>query len=374
MWIVILLMLIIVLSAVIILTGGGKKWREFYVNGADAGFSVSEMRLLKKAAEQAGLENPTSIFFSIDKLDYSISVLSQIVEDNGMEYTPEESELLKKLYEYRKHIEFNKPRYKSGIKHTLELKENQPVKIALGKSGLFHSEILEVDEDYLTISYPSGNTLPQGVTWRGQNLRVYFQKTNDASYYFESKVKDDYYDRSFKLLHISHSGSILRSQRRKSVRTKAEFPVTVFILQDLSQVDNLVIAEGGFRGEMMDVSEDGASLIIGGHGKDGLLMKIQFQMQNSIIVVCGVIRYFEYQEDVDRSILHLQFMQPDEETRNKILSYVYDVHRTERTPLEEEEDVLPIEEYLGEDPDEAELIEMMEEGIGEEELEERSEN
>jgi c-di-GMP-binding flagellar brake protein YcgR len=369
MWIVILLLLIIVFIAVIVITGGGKKWRDFYVNGTDAGFSITEMRMLKKAAEQAGLENPTTIFFSIDMLDHSISVLSKIVEDNGMEYTPEESELLKKLYEYRKTIELNKPRYKSGIRHNLELKAGQNVKIALGKSGLFNSEILEIDEDFLTISYPSGNTLPQGVSWRGQNLRVYFQKNNDASYYFETHVKDDYFDRSFKLLHIAHSGSILRSQRRKSVRTKAEFPVTLFILQELSQVDNLILTEGGFRGEMLDISEDGASLIIGGHGKDGLLLKLQFQMESSILVVCGVIRYFEYLDDQDRSILHLQFMQPDEETRNKILSYVYDVHRGQRKEKDDEGELLAADDYFGEETEEneeAELIEMIDDSFGEE--------
>jgi len=366
MWIVILLLFLIVCISVIVFTGGGKKWREFYVNGADAGFSIVEMRMLKKAAEQVGLENPTAIFFSIDMLDHSISVLSKVVEDNGMEYTPEESELLKKLYEYRKTIEFNKPRYKSGIRHTLELKEGQHVKIALGKSGLFNSEILEIDDDFLTISYPSGNTLPQGVSWRGQNLRVYFQKSNDASYYFESHVKDDYFDRSFKLLHIAHSSSILRSQRRKSVRTKAELPVTIFILEELSQVDNLVQSEGGFRGELMDISEDGASLVIGGQGKDGLLLKLQFQMESSIIVVCGVIRYFEYLDDVDRSILHLQFMQPDEETRNKILSYVYDVHRGERKDNTDEVELLVTDDYFGDEVEEAELIEMIEEELEEE--------
>jgi len=361
MWIVLFLLLIIIILSVIFLAGNGKKWREFYVNGTDAGFSLGEMRMLKKAAEQAGLENPTSIFFSIDQLDHSISVLSDFVDENGIDYTPEESELLKKLYDYRKTIEFNKPRYKNGIKHTLELKEGQEIRIALGSSGLFYSEILEIDEKFLTISYPSGNTLPQGVTWRGQNLRVYFQKPNDASYYFETQVKDDYYDRSFKLLHIAHSGSILRSQRRKSIRTKAGFPVTIFPLEDLSQVDNLILTEGGFRGELQDLSEDGASLVIGGKGKEGLLLKMQFQMENSILVICGVIRYFDYLAEVDRSVLHLQFMRPDDETRNKILSYVYDVHRKNEAAGQNVDEAMPYKESLDDDVEEAELLDMIEE-------------
>jgi c-di-GMP-binding flagellar brake protein YcgR len=363
MLIVLLLLVISGLIAVLLLAGNGKKWREFYTNGTDAGFSLGEMRMLKKAADHAGLENPSSIFFSIDQLDYSISDLSNTIDDNGIEFSPEESELLKKLYDYRKTIEFNKPRYKSGIKHTLELKEGQPIRIALGNSALFYSEILEVEENYLTIKYPSGSSLPQGVTWRGQNLRVYFQKTNDASYYFETHVKDDYFDRSFKMLHITHSSSILRSQRRKSVRTKAELPVTIFPLKDLSQVDNLILTEGGFRGEMQDISEDGASVIIGGKGKEGLLLKLQFQLSKSILVICGVIRYFEYLADVDRSVLHLQFMRPDDETRNKILSYVYDIHRGKTGPVEEAE-FLQAEEELyasgGEEGDDAELLEMIE--------------
>ncbi|MDA3810918.1 MAG: PilZ domain-containing protein [Spirochaetaceae bacterium] len=363
MWIVLFLLLIAFVITIILLSGDGKKWREFYINGTDAGFSLSEMKMLKKAAEQAGLENPTTIFFSIDMLDHSISVLSDFVDENGIEYTPGESELLKKLYEYRKTIEFNKPRYKNGLRHTLELKEGQEIRIALGKSGLFYSEILEIDENYLTISYPTGNTLPQGVTWRGQNLRVYFQKSNDASYYFETHVKDDYYDRTFKLLHIAHSKSILRSQRRKSIRTKAEIPVTIYPLNEISQVDNLLLSEGGFRGEMLDISEDGASIVIGGKGKDGLLIKIQFQLENSVIVICGVIRYFDYIAESDRSVLHLQFTRPDDETRNKILSYVYDVHRKILVDTSEEGvDFSEIIDYIpDEDLEEAELLEMMEE-------------
>ncbi|MCP4163507.1 MAG: PilZ domain-containing protein, partial [Deltaproteobacteria bacterium] len=285
MLIIIILLLLIILIPVILLTGKGRKWSNFYVKGTDAGFNMSEMRLLRKAAQQSNLENPSSIFFSIDQLDHSISVLSNIVEENGVEYTREENELLEKLYEYRKKIEFNKPRYKSGIKHTIELSAGQRINIALGKVGVFKSEIEEVTEGYITISFPSGNNLPNGTSWRGKKLRVYFQKSNDASYFFETQVKDDYFDRSFKLLHIAHSSSILRSQRRKSIRTKACFPVTIFPLKELDQADNLVLTDGGFRGEMQDISEDGASLIIGGKGKDGLVVKLQFQLGNSLLVV-----------------------------------------------------------------------------------------
>lgn len=360
MLIVLILLAITALISVLLLAGNGKKWREFYTNGTDAGFSIKEMRMLKKAADHGELENPSSIFFSIDQLDQSISDLSDTIDANGLEYSPEESELLKKLYDYRKTVELNKPRYKSGIKHTLELKEGQEVRIAIGNSGLFYSQIVEVDEKYLAISYPSGNTLPPGSNWRGKNLRVYFQKTNDASYYFETHVKEDYFDRTFKLLHISHSGSILRSQRRKSVRTKAEFPVTIFPLQEMSQVDNLLLTEGGFRGEMQDLSEDGAAIIIGGKGKDGLLLKLQFQLESSILVICGVIRYFDYHAENDRSVLHLQFLRPDEETRNKILSYVYDVHRGKTGKDETLEELVQEEDVFDEDVEEAELIEMIE--------------
>lgn len=359
MWVIVILLLVITGALVFLVAGSGRKWREFYVRGADAGFSIAEIKMLKNAAEQAGLEKPVSIFFSIDQLDHSISVLSKYVEDNGIEYTPEESALLRKLYEYRKSIEFNKPRYKNGIRHTIELKPGQKIRLALGKSGLFESEILEVDEKFLVIAYPTGNTLPQGTTWRGQSLRVYFQKKNDASYYFESRVKDDYFDRTFKLLHISHSGTILRSQMRRSVRTKAEFPVTIYPLQDISQVDNVVLSEGGFRGEMQDLSEDGASLIIGGQGKEGLLLKIQFQMEDALLVVCGVIRYFEYNSDLDRSILHIQFMEPGEETKNKILSFVYDVHRGQKF-IDEAGEAVPVEDEPAIRGDDAELLEMME--------------
>ncbi len=196
-----------------------------------------------------------------------------------------------------------------------------------------------------------------------KKLRVYFQKNNDASYFFESSVKDDYFDRTFKLLHISHSSSILRSQRRTSIRTKANFPVTIFPLKDMNQVDNLIQTDGGFRGEMQDLSEDGASLVIGGKGKDGLLVKLQFQLGRNVIVVCGVVKYFDYTSEDDRSVLHLQFMKPDDESRNKILSFVYNVHRKKQSFQEPDSEFIDQvnDEYHDDEIDEAELIEMIEE-------------
>jgi len=133
MWIVFLLLLLIISIPLILLSGNGKKWSGFYIKGTDAGFSMGEMKFLKAAAEQADLENPTSIFFSIDQLDHSISILSNTIDKEGFENSSEKSDLLEKLYKYRKKIEFNKPRYKNGIRHTLELNVGQSIKIALGK-------------------------------------------------------------------------------------------------------------------------------------------------------------------------------------------------------------------------------------------------
>ncbi len=169
MWIIFLLIILIISIPLVLFAGKGRKWSGFYVKGAEAGFSMSEMKFLRKAAEQGDLDNPASIYFSIDQLDHSISMLSNTVEQQGLTESVEECELLEKLYEYRKKIEFNKPRYKYGIKHTIELKIGQRIKIALGKGGLFRSEILEIDDTFLTISYPTGNTLPKGTTWRGKN-------------------------------------------------------------------------------------------------------------------------------------------------------------------------------------------------------------
>jgi len=59
-------------------------------------------------------------------------------------------------------------------------------------------------------------------------------------------------------------------------------------------------------------------------------------------------------------------MKPDDETKNKILSHVYNVHRKKKLSgvpdnLIDEEDDQMSDEYFSDDAEEAELIEMIEE-------------
>ena len=75
----------------------------------------------------------------------------------------------------------------------------------------------------------------------------------------------------------------------------------------------------------MDVSEDGAALLIGGRAKIGLPVKFQFRLNDHEIVMSGVVRGANFDEKKNRSILHIQARTPGAKAKNSIRAYVYNI-------------------------------------------------
>jgi hypothetical protein len=75
----------------------------------------------------------------------------------------------------------------------------------------------------------------------------------------------------------------------------------------------------------MDISEDGAAILIGGRAKVGLPLKIQFKIAGKTIIMCGVVKGINFNQNKKQSILHIQATQPSFQMKNNILSYVYNL-------------------------------------------------
>ena len=87
----------------------------------------------------------------------------------------------------------------------------------------------------------------------------------------------------------------------------------------------------GLRSRMLDLSEDGACLMVGGRTKAGLPIKIQFELSDRLIVMCGLVKGVNYDQKKNVSLLHVQAVPPSMKTRNAICTFVYNIFGDQNT-------------------------------------------
>ncbi|WP_028974099.1 flagellar brake protein [Spirochaeta cellobiosiphila] len=334
-----ILVLVLLLLAALGLVGykvsEGKSfpWFQFYFKGRESGFSIKEIQLLGKAARETRLDNPISLFWSINKLDRMIRAVIIKAKAKGSNEHPDTEEFIGKLYDFRKQVEFNTPKYRLGLNSTRGISPHQKIRINVHGIGTYHSQVIENLRRYIAISYPQGKKLPMGYSWKGKKLNIYFWRGEDAGYFFETRVIDDFLDRKYPLLYIEHSDSLIRSQKRRSVRVEANGPVAIFNLENIENANENFERGSGLRGRLMDISEDGLAILVGGRAKVGLPLKVQFTLSEFALVMCGVVKGVTFDEKSNRSLLHIQANPPSNHIKNSILSYVYNIfdEREERT-------------------------------------------
>ena len=376
MWIIILVVLIVALILILSKPGSihppriNRQGRiEFYSKGMDAGFSLSEINLLWAAAKRADLSHPPSIYGSVEELDKAINQIAGSKKFSDRKGVEPETLILKKLFEYRKKVEMSRPKYRSGLKSTRNIAIGQKLTIRADGAGLYTSKVVEVEQGYLTITIPVGDPLPGGFSWRQVKINVYFWRKEDAGYFFQTRVVDRFYDRRNLYFRIYHSDNILRSQKRRSVRATARISARMYPLKGLEEANEWMESSPGLSCLIVDLSEDGAALKIGGRGKKNQPFKLQFKIRDEIVVVSGVVKRVQYKTKEDVSTLHVEFLPPPEVTRMILLAYVFDIDRTRANgnneaqdtlnvisgiSAEEPEEVLPLEEEIPEDGAETE--------------------
>ncbi len=295
----------------------------FYVRGKESGFSFSEISLLRRVATENKLKSPTSLFWSVKTLDRCIRSAIVGFRAAGSEDSPKNLEFIDKLFNFRKRVEFDQPKYRLGLTSTRGITPGQTFKLALEGGGVYISKLIENNRRHLAVTYPRGNTTPHGFSWREEPLRIYFWRAEDAGYYFESKVIGDFIDRKVPILHVTHSDNLVRAQKRGSVRREANTNATLYPLKTIQQATEAVEARGGYRCKLVDISEDGAAVVIGGRAKAGLPVKIQTELNEEMIVMSGVVKSVNFKQKTRASVLHIQAQSPTVPMRTKILTFVY---------------------------------------------------
>lgn len=325
----ILLFIVATISLIILFTYKGDSksnysWLEFFAKGKDAGFSFSELQLLRKLAISAELEDPSTLFWSEKQLDRCIGELIKKAEVTGEGRNQETQDFLSKLYEYRKKIEFEHPRYKKGITSSRSIGETQQIKVLVEGVGVFKSQVVANSDRFLTIQKPNIPAQKGGFNWQGKRLAIYFWRKDDAGYVFDSYVLDEAMARGVSVLHIAHSDSLFRTQKRRSIRARTHKPAYLY-LPPAEEPPEKVEVKPGLRCIIEDLSDTGCAITIGGKGVEGMRVKVQFEIDGHPVVMNGTVRSVDYDEEKNRSLLHVEALPPSINTRNRILAEVFGV-------------------------------------------------
>ncbi len=325
--IILALAFLAILALILLRRAGGARfpWMQFYLKGRESGFIFREINLLRRISVESKLENPTALFWSIKQLDRALKATIIRYRARSLEQEPEYNLLLSKLFELRKRVEFDQPKYKLGIKSSRKLLPKQHLRIMLPGLGPFGSVIVENLTRYMAVSYPQGPKLPDGFSWKSQKIGVYLWRAEDAGYFFQTKVQEDFIDRKYPILHVAHSDNLIRTQKRNSLRVETEIPAELFPLKTIDQASEVPEEARGLRCRLADLSEGGAAILVGGKARVGLPIKVQFSMADSLIVMSGVVKGITFDQKKNRSLLHMQASPPSVTMRNRILIYVYNL-------------------------------------------------
>ena len=303
----------------------GGNWVAFFSKGKEAGFSFKEVEMLRHLAVQCDLDDPISLFWSQSQLDKCIHAMVRGIKMSSEGEEQGTQDFLSKLYDYRKLIEMNKRSIKEGISNTHQLGEGQVLQIVIkgaGKgTGAFRSQVIRNTNQYLTISRPV-NSKNSSAAWHGSVISVYFWKDDDAGYVFDTKVLDEIYSKGISSLKIAHNDKLQRTQKRNSIRIKIHKAAFLYLAEDGEPPHKLEL-DPGLKCFLDDLSDTGCAAVVGGKADAGLRVKVQFALDDVPICMTGTVRSTTYNEETNRSLLHIEAEALPMEMRNHILGEVF---------------------------------------------------
>ncbi len=325
--VLLVVVVILLLVTLTLLLRGDRRFSplEYFARGKEVGFAISEARAILTMSRLAGIPDPTAALWSIRELDACIKAFGKKFRAEGKERDRATLGFMEKLYEFRKRLEFEQPKYRSGIASSRFIRANQRIRVLVEGVGVYSSTVIDSNERYLVVSYPVGGRIPPGFQWKGSRVSVYFWRQEDAGYVFDTYVLEDLRIRDIPVLQLGHSESLMRTQKRKSLRVRSRMPAYLYLLKRLEGAYEKPERVPGLKCVVQDVSEDGTSILIGGKAKVGLLVKAQFFIGDDQIVISGTVRGAEYDAQKNQSLLHVEIMLPSPRMRNMIRSHVYNV-------------------------------------------------
>ena len=324
----IIISVVITISVLLVLAGLYSVFKqriEFYITGLDSKFSLADLKLLWTVAQMCDLEYPKALFWSMPSLTKCMTQITSQAAANGTENDPKTQALITKLFNYRTKLQ-NETDEKKGLESTMYLDKGQKLRIILPGKGVFSSKILNNGKEII-ISVPRQKdmiSLP-AEEWDGKFINVYLWRNGDARYVFDTTVTGHGLFIGESSLSLRHSNNLIRTQKRKAVRAKCEIKANLYIIKNEEIDYNAVETQNGYKCLIEDISEAGAMIRIGGKGVPNVQIKLQFNIQNMLIIMFGVVRTVEYNESSNQSLLHFECIHLEPAMKNEVLSFVYNM-------------------------------------------------
>jgi hypothetical protein len=330
MGIVILVFLAAVAAVIIFAISRNKSksnvsWVQFYAKGSEAGFSNANIRLLKKLAEYSGIKHPTALFWSMDQMDACIKNFISGMKQQKTEFSSENQEFLAKLYDCRKKMEMNRPIYRNGITSSRNIESLQAVQIVESDAGVFKSKVIGNVTAFICIARPDSSALPPDFSWKYKKIILYFWRKNDAAYCMETRVIDDMLNNDPPILKISHSDQLVRTQNRKSPRTKTHIAARLYNSGN-SDVPAKPTVMPGTKCHLVNISDSGCCVAIDGKVSAGMRVIVQFVIDEMPLTINGVVRGVNYEEENNTSFLHIEADIIPINAKNKIFSVLFSIY------------------------------------------------
>lgn len=312
-----------------------KQYIHFVATGLDSGFHLKQILFLGKIGKACGLENLTTLFWSVQELDRCTAEIVRRSRQTATENDPETQAFLSNLYTYRTKIELDNAKKRRGLDSSRDMVVHQKIRILLRGVGVFSSKVVRITSKTLVIDFPSSPKIAAtSIDWTKKPVSVYFWRHDDAGYVFDSVVVPDPVSAGKAVLHIAHSNSLIRSQKRKSIRVKCSIYAQMYLVKPDEALESVLEPEPGMKCLLEDISEDGAMIIIGGKAVKDMRIKLQFMIHDVLIVMAGVIRAVEFNPDTNQSRIHFECGELNPRMKNAVLTFVYNV-----LPEEEKEEL-----------------------------------
>lgn len=323
--IVLVAFVLVIVPIVLVRRAGGVRFPyfQFYSKGHECGFSFAETNVLRRAVVAYQVENPLSVFWSVRSLDRCMrNTVEGVIRTGGLE-DPRTVGFMTKLFDLRHRVELDQPKYKLGLTSTRSLQVGQMVRIATTSGTLYGGRLVANSRKNLTILLAAEATATASALMVGQRVRVNFWRKDDAGYMFDAKVLTDREEGRRVQIDLEHSDALQRAQKRRSVRRAVNLEAHLYSLRSIEAANERVESTAGFLCRLLDISEDGAAVLVGGRAKAGLPLKVQVTVGGQALILCGTVRGVSYKEKNNASILHIEGIAPSTVMRLRILSLVY---------------------------------------------------
>lgn len=307
---------------------------EFYSIGHDRGFSFRELRSLLYLVRLLGLEHPSGLLGSSKVLDH---YLTRLMEKQWRQVLQDQSflqDLVLKLLDYRMGQEKSRPRRQKGLDSTRTLSEGQVVKLLFKEKNLLMGKVCDVGRSFLRIQVVQGK-IPAGTSFKGQRVEVWFWRSDDAMYQFESVIlAEPEKNALYPPLTIRHADSLQRQQKREHLRARVLRDGEIIPLPGIEQANETWQPGQGYPCRVLDISETGAAIIVRGKVVPGVLAKIQLPVDDGALVMCGEIRSTDLKPVHGVSILHMEALPLSRWMRSLVMAYVLGLlrHGTDPAP------------------------------------------